>query len=155
MRYYYCKSWFRAKKIAIDVWSEEVAGLAHKKGEPYTVLVESQSAPTAFIEVTRRVIVVGHLDSRLREKLTYSFQACEDESTFLSMAVYRDFAKEDDTVVSGTSYTFSRNGSVSIEEQVLATGSVQTTNKYTDVTGNYENFPSFGHYDGLVKIERS
>lgn len=154
MEYFYCKSWFRAKKIPTEIWSSEVAKSAHLEGKPYTVLVNSEVRPTAFIEITRDAVSVGFLDDQLREKLSYAFKAVEDGRIFLSMATYRDFQDDSNTVKSGTSYIFQENGSVSIKKQTFSPGASEVADSITDVSGNYASYPAFGEYDDLLTIER-
>ncbi|MCS0614685.1 hypothetical protein NX783_18240 [Massilia kyonggiensis] len=74
---YFCKSWFRAKKRPIELWSVEKAEAAHLSRQPFTALVGSTERPYCFLDVTDMVVGVGFLDSLLRESLTYVFKKVE------------------------------------------------------------------------------
>lgn len=154
MKYFYCKSWFRAKKVATEIWSSATAEVAHSEGKLYTVLVNSETHPTAFVEVTKNTVSVGFLDERLREKLSYAFIAVGGGRIFLSMATYRDFQGDSDALGSGTSYVFQESGSVSIKRQTFSPPASQVTDSTTDVSGNYSLYPIFGRYDDLLRVER-
>lgn len=154
MQYHYCKSWFRAKKVPIQVMSADAARALHDQGQMYTVLVDSDVRPTAFIEVTPGSAMVGFLDDFLRENLSYTFKATGDGRLFLSMATYREFREESDVVASGTNYVFSEDGALSIRRQSFSPATSDITNSSTNVSGNYEHYPAFGEYDPLLKPER-
>ena len=47
----YCKSWFRAKKSATQIWDGSTAKEAHESRQPYTVLVGDSDRPRCFIEI--------------------------------------------------------------------------------------------------------
>lgn len=152
---YFCKSWFRAKKCPIENWSSEQAKTAHDQGLPYTVLVDSVEQPYCFLEVTENAVGVGFLDEKLRESLTYGFQKMESGGLFLTMATYREFINDTDRVANGTSYTFDRNGAVSIQRDIFSPEhKVETSSSVADVTGNYCAMPVFGEYDELIRVER-
>lgn len=155
MEYFYCKSWFRAKKAPTEIWTALTAKAAHDEGKPYTVLVNSLSHPTAFIELTKNAVSVGFLDGMLRETLSYAFRTVEDGRVFLSMATYREFQGDSDTVVSGISYIFQENGSVSIKKQSFFPPASELADRLADVSGNYAKYPAFGQYEDVIRVERS
>lgn len=82
---FYCKSWFRAKKKPIDLWDEKKALKKHKVGEPYTVLIGSDTNPSCFINVTQNAgwISVSFLDKELREYLLCLFNSLKNNNIFL------------------------------------------------------------------------
>lgn len=152
---YFCRKWFRAKKTATEVWSEEKAHAAHDAGEPFTVLVDSLERPFCFLEVTDRAVGVGFLDGFLRESLSYSFQEVEPGKLFLTMATYRDFEGDTDKVVSGTTYIFDRDGIVTIRREVFDPHKLETSTSNADVAANYSPTPEFGQYEDLIRVERN
>lgn len=153
---FYCKSWFRLKKQPIELWSVDVAYKKHLNGAPYTVLIGSQERPTCFIEVIRdkQMVGVGFLDSLQREYLMYQFHLFNENSLFLSMAVHREFKGDTDCVSSGTTYLFKEDGHTVIREENIDPHSLEESETVTDVSGNYDLFPEFGHYESLIRIER-
>ena len=155
MPFFYCKSWFRAKKIPRQRLDQETAFALHEAGLPYTVLVDSEGRPMAFIELTAKSVLVGFLDAQMRERLSYTFKLVETGKLFLSMATYREFSGESDAVVSGTNYVFQEDGALSIDHRTYAPPTTEVTNSSTDVSDHYEKFPEFGRYAPLLKTERS
>lgn len=150
----YCKSWFRALKEPTELWPSEKAEKAHASRQPYGVLIGDPKAPTRFLEINNDFVGVGFLDERLRENLTYQFQEVEPGKLFLSMATYREFQGDSDTVASGTTYYFSPDGSMKIERESFSPHKLETSESKADVSGNYEDYPDFGQYDRLIRSER-
>ena len=153
---YFCKSWFRAKKRPTELWSEEQARAAHNEGRPYTVLVDSVEQPYCFLEVSAKAVSVGFLDRLLRESLTYGFQQVEPGKLFLTMATYREFVGDTDTIAKGTTYIFNRDGAVSIRRESFVPGhGLETSASTADMVANYSAAPSFGEYGDFIRAERA
>lgn len=151
---YYCKSWFRAKKKPTELWSEETAEAAHRTRRPYTVLVGSVEQPYCFVDVADNVVVVGFLDSHLRESLTYAFKEVEPGTLFLSMAIYREFVDEADKVANGATYTFGQDGMAQVRHEFFQTRRVEAATSSFDPALNCVVKPAFGQYEDLVRVER-
>ncbi|WP_213076766.1 hypothetical protein, partial [Escherichia coli] len=73
---------------------------------------------------------------------------------FLSMAVYREFNDDTDLVINGTTYHFKEDGHTIIIEDDISNNTSERSETYSDVAGNYEEFPVFGKYDSLSRKER-
>lgn len=153
---YYCKSWFRMKKIAIEPIDEATAHSRHLSGEPYTALIGSYSNPSCFVEflIGKGMVGVGFLDKRCREYLTYQFQSVDADSLFLTMATHREFEGEGDSVVSGESYIFSESGELVIRREKFDPHVLEETRSSFDPSRNYEKVPGFGDYFDVTKIDR-
>lgn len=151
---YYCKSWFRAKKRATEIWSENQARAAHAQKRQYTVLVGSVDRPFCFLEIFDKVIGVTFLDDHLREIVTYAFQEVEPRLLFLSMATHREFEGDRDEVLNGTSYIFSRDGMVKVNREFFNPHRIETAVSSADMASNYSPYPEFGEYDQLIHVER-
>lgn len=159
---FYCKSWFRAKKKPIDLWSDKQARKNHEFGEPYTVLVGSNTTPTHVIDVTKNAgwVSVGFLDEELREYLLYSFKLLANDQLFLSMAVHREFALNEGegagfmNVSNGTTYLFNEDGNTVVREERFNPHLLEESETKVDISGNYEPFPAFGDYQSIIRKER-
>lgn len=154
MEFFFCKSWFRAKKCPTEIWSESRAMAAHEERRPYTVLVGSIERPYSFLEVAEKAVGVSFLDKFLRESLSYDFQEVEPGRLFLSMATYRNFDGDTDKVKDGASYIFDRNGKVLIRKESFEPHRLETSTLHADVTANYSPMPVFGSYEDLIRMER-
>ena len=154
--YFYCKSWFWAKKRPTKMWSEKQARRAHDERKTYTVLVNSFEKPYAIIDVAGNTNFVGvtFLDDFLREFLSYNFKEIKLGELFLSMAVHREFYDKSDQIKIGNSYIFNKNGDLVIRKKTFNPQSLDETNVSIDTSGNYEKYPNFGQYDNLLKMER-
>ncbi len=153
-RFFYCKSWFWAKKKPTGLLSEEQAKLLHDNKETYTILVNDIYKPFAVIEVSNDFISVNFLDDLLRNKLSYQFEEVELRKVFLSMATYREYDGEQDGVCLGTSYVFAKGGDLIIRKQIFNPSSLEESQSTIDVSGNYESYPDFGNYNDILNIER-
>lgn len=152
---FFCKSWFRAKKCPTEIWTTEQARAARKAKQHYTVLVDSIDRPYCFLDITDKAVGVGFLDIHLREYLTYGFQEVASDSLFLTVATHRQFEGDTDTVNSGTSYVFGRDGTVEIKREFFNPHRLEAANKTADVSANYCASTEFGEYDEFIKIGRS
>jgi hypothetical protein len=151
---YFCKSWFRAKKHAIEMWTEEQAKAAHDAGQPYTVLVDSKDKPFCFIEVASNVVNVGFLDEFQREHLVYAFREVDKGRLFLSMATYRQFRDSTDNLAMGETYLFKVDGNVEISRTTFEPRKREVAQNVVDVSGNYEAKPAFGEYEQVIRVDR-
>lgn len=159
---FYCKEWSVGYKELIDLYDEKKAFEKHEAGDPYTVLIGSDSSPSCFIHVTKNAgwVSVSFLDKELKEYLLYSFKIINDNALFLSMAVYREFAENEGegagilNVSRGTTYIFNEDGNTVVREEQFNPHLLEESQTVADVSGNYDLFPEFGRYDSLIKIER-
>lgn len=153
---YYCKSWFRMKKIAIELMDEATAHSRHLSGESYTAFIGSDTNPSCFVEflISKGMVGVGFLDNRCREYLTYQFQSVGADSLFLTMATHREFEGEGDRVVSGASYIFSEAGELVIRREKFEPHVLEEARSSFDPSKNYEKIPVFGDYSSVTKIDR-
>lgn len=153
-KYFYCKSWFWAKKRPTNMLDEDQARQAHERRETYTVLVNDAERPYAVVEVANDFVGVGFLDDMLRNNLSYQFEEIEPGKLFLGMATSREFDGDLGQVTLGTSYIFSQDGGLNIRKQFFNPHNLEEAKSSTDVSGNYESYPKFGEYAHLLKVER-
>jgi len=150
----YCRAWFRAKKVALEPRSREEASTAHERRLPYVAIVGEHERPRAFVEMNADYVGVGFLDDRRREYLSYQFQELEPGKLFLTMATHREFDGDRDAVREATTYYFKPSGNV-VVEKVDRSGRAQSrSSAQRDVANNWEVYPVFGAYDGVIRVER-
>lgn len=155
MEIFYCKSWFRAKKIPTEIYSSDKAEKYHRAGKTYTALIGSPASPECFLDISSTVIGVGFLDARLRESTLYAFQVQECGRLFLSMAVWREFEGDTDKVVSGSTYLFKVNGNLEIRRESFSpVYEAETASSIVDVTNNWDDYPGFANFEALTRRER-
>ncbi|MFS2175351.1 hypothetical protein ACCC98_05265 [Rhizobium pisi] len=155
MKLFFCKSWFRAEKCATEVWTEEKARACHTNGTLYTVLVGSVEHPTCFLEVKNDFVGVSFLDDHLREFVEYVFAESSPEMLFLQRATHREYVGGTDKIDDGSTYYFKEDGGLVISRQVFNPHRGEKTTGTADVATNYSRKPEFGHYEDLIRLERS
>lgn len=159
---FYCKKWSTGYNEPIELLTEDAAYKLHACGDEYTALIGSDTKPSCFIHVIKNKgwVSASFLDNVLKEYLLYSFKLLDDDRLFLSMAVHREFAKSGErgagilNVSSGTTYLFKEDGRTVIREENIEPYSLNESETVIDVSGNYDDFPEFGHYESLIRIER-
>lgn len=152
---FFCKSWFAAKRMPTEIWTEAQAREAHQNGQRYSVLLDSIERPFCVIDVTGDFIAVNFLDEQLRSALTYHFEAVSSGKLFLTMAVHRQFEGDADKVLSGTTYIFAEDGTVQMRREFFVpTHKLDTAKSQADVSGHYVPAPQFGEYDEFIRVER-
>lgn len=153
MEYFYCRTWFRAKKQPIDLLSREEAETLHSARKQYTVLLKSAEKPDAFIEINNDFVGVSFLNEDLSEYLTYQFQEKAKNKLFLSMATHREF-NDNGKIVKGTTYYFKENGIVKLEKEDFLKEHLDEASSQYDSKKNWEDYPVFGDYSNLCVKER-
>lgn len=154
MEIHYAKSWFRADKVVTDPWAVKKAKVAYDRRKLHTVIAGPMEKPRAFIEFNMGYVGVGFLDQLLREYLSYSFEEVQPRRLFLTMATYREFCGESDQVKKGTTYFFKQNGDVVVVDEEFPNGAKKRHETKSDVSDNWEDYPAFGNYESLLRIER-
>ncbi len=153
---YYCKSWFRMKKVALGLMDEALAHSRHLSGEPYTALIGSESAPSCFVELSmdKGMVGVGFLDKNCREYLTYQFQVIDADNLFLTMATHREFEADGDEIIGGESYIFNERGDLVIRREKFNPHELEEARSSFEPSRNYEKIPKFGFYSNVIKADR-
>ncbi len=150
-------SWFRAKKkLGGKKWSEETAQQLHENREHYGIVIGDTDDPECFIEINDSFVLVGFLDDLKREYLNYEFDEIEPNKIFLKEAQYWEYDGDTDEKILSTRYRFSPSGKLVIEKTDIRTNDVEISEakEPVDVSSHYEDYPAFGHYEDITKIER-
>ncbi|WP_067436681.1 lytic transglycosylase [Duffyella gerundensis] len=153
---FYCKSWFRMKKVAIELMDQSLAHSRHLSGESYTALIGSDSMPSCFVEffIDKGMVGVGFLDKKCREYLTYQFLVTDADNLFLTMATHREFDGDKDEVIGGEFYIFNEEGGLFIRREKFNPYKIEETKSSFEPFRNYEKIPKFGCYSNVIKADR-
>jgi hypothetical protein len=154
MQVYYCRGWFRAKKILSEALTEEEAQRAHNTRVLHTALIGDQHRPECFVEVTGDSLGVGFLDRLIREHVSYNFVEALPGRLFLSMAVRRRYVADTDVVERGASFVFKEDGTVIVHRERFIAHVLERADITVDVTHNWEAYPQFGSYSSLIQRTR-
>ncbi len=156
----YCIQWSRGSNRPIKMSTEDQARLAHERHELYTALIGDPQRPSCFLEFTpTRSVAVEFLDGALRTFFDYSFQQRRPGEVFVSMSRRLHFPNEVEATDRGYVFYFNPAGKVIIvryEAHATGVGSkvVDRHEQEIDVSRNWEPFPEFGHYQGLMTLDR-
>lgn len=70
-------------------------------------------------------------------------------------ALLREFDKEADNILRAKTLTFKQNGQMLIEERSLSTGAGKECEAEVSVAEHWEDYPRFGEYLGICRLERT
>ncbi len=156
----YCTQWSRGRKRFHQPMTEAQARETHQKGKLYTAVLGDPQRPDCFLEFSAyRSVAVEFLDALQRTYLNYSFQELEarPNELFLSMACIRELSEHSDGSIRGPVCFFKPDGQLVIhhteynpatrKDRIVAEEELRT-----DVSGHWEPYPEFGHYEGLSRI---
>ncbi|TAU34913.1 hypothetical protein ELI43_37440 [Rhizobium leguminosarum] len=155
MKLSFCKAWSHQYKSPIEIWTEEKARECHEKGALYTAVIGAIDRPTCALEIKKDFVAVTFFDDRLRNYVVYVFSESSPEMLFLERATHREYVGDTDQIDNGSTYFFKQDGSLVISRQFFNPHRQERTTGTADVTGNYSRKPDFGHYEDLIRLERS
>jgi hypothetical protein len=149
---------FKKGKIS----TEEVARKNHEDGLHYEVVILNDlNNPEFHLQIVHENKHVGvlFLDDAGREYLTYHFEEISPKKKlFLGEIWYREFSNDETKDMDfRIHFVFDREGNVNyrkyddIEKKTVD----YESNQPFDVTDLYEDYPEFGKYESLIRLERN
>lgn len=152
----YCHGWSRRRKFANQPYSEFQAKELFENRKPFGLLFEKNNLPFCFINFNNKFVYVGFLDDLKREYLGYEFYEEAPQKIFLKEVQFWEYDGNTDEKVKSTRYRFTPDGELGIEEKNVKTKEVfrEYAQEKIDSTVLWEDYPEFGHYDNIIKIER-
>lgn len=151
--------WFQHGKQVVGIQPIKKLQNLHGK-KPYSIVVgENKEHPFCFLEVGVTRILVGFIDENKREYLSYDWIRESNGKLFLNTGAYFEYGVNkhgDDEISVLTEYVFTVEGQLKIITSDNRTNQreVLTAKNKVDVSGLWEDYPEFGCYDNLIKIER-
>ena len=155
---------FKEKFLKGEIDLEGVAEGNHEKGYLYDFVMYETSDddyPSVYASIYRqnKHIGVSFIDPAGREYLSYSFSLSKklDDKFFLREIWFREYSGEDsDHMRARTHYVFDEEGNVSTRVyDMLRKKTLDYEGKEPiDPSGLYEDYPEFGQYEGITKLER-
>lgn len=157
----YNKTKFSRKKNKDEQLLLETVKYAHDNQLLYFATIFVNEKPYCYLEINKGFYRVSFLDDLLRTYMSYDFYGSDYEKVygdklFLGKIIFWEFKGDAEEMVKITDYIFKPDGSFHIIEQNLITNEQidsEAKNKI-DVTSNWEDYPSFGNYENLIKKER-
>jgi hypothetical protein len=159
VRTVYCYDWNRQLQQPRDVYTEDEARARHDAGQLYSQLTFDDN------DVLRRKVRlrleaqsarVDHRDERGRTTLSYGFYGIEDGRIFLNEVFISAYADDGAKAFATTSYRFSRDGTLVINEGLPGQGTPARNRrtKLKDLSILWEPVPAFGDYESIARVER-
>lgn len=140
---------------------EEIVQSNHTNGLFYCVTAYDNEELYCFIEICHenQYIGVDFFDSSLRVYMNYCFEEVESmKKIFLREVWYHSFSNEStEDEDYRLHFVFDFEGNVSYRKYDDVNGKITDfeSKQPLDATNLYEDYPEFGHYDGIMKLERN
>lgn len=145
-----------------DITGEEVAYRNHEVGLMYYVtIVDDDNTPycTLSIDHENKFVGVYFLDNVGREYLTYHFCEVEPMKKLFLEEVWYTFYPNSEAKDGNyrLHFVFDQEGNAAYRKYDDLDHKIYDyeTKEPLDVSGLYEEYPKFGHYDGLIRLERN
>ena len=145
-----------------EITGEEVANKNHGDGLMYCVIVlEDDGTPFCALDIVHEneFIGVNFLDNVGREYLTYHFCEVDPMKRLFLEEVWYTFYPNSEAKDGNyrLHFVFDQDGNAAYRkyDDLEHKTYDYETKEPLDVTGLYEDYPKFGHYDGLIRLERN
>jgi hypothetical protein len=144
-----------------NITLQEIAYKNHVAGLHYEVVILEDEKPVYYIVFVHKNKFVGvsFLDNSGREYLTYHFDEIDtNKKLFLSEVWYREFLDDETRNMDYyLHFVFDREGNVAYRkyDEIAKKTIDYESNQPFDVSGLYEDYPEFGKYENLIKMERN
>ncbi|MDR0604547.1 MAG: hypothetical protein LBG80_09625 [Bacteroidales bacterium] len=144
-----------------NITLEEIAYKNHVAGLHYEVIILEDEKPAYYIVFVHKNKFVGvsFLDNSGREYLTYHFDEVEAcKKLFLEEIWYNEYLDDEtENMDYYLHFVFDREGNAAYrkyDEIAKKTIDYESSQPF-DVSGLYEDYPEFGKYENLIKLERN
>lgn len=148
----YCSKWSLFKKQPIEIFETEVALKYHNTGKRYSVLIYKDDNLINVIELDKDGAIVRFLDEDMNIFLLYGFRKKENSKLFLNTAYH--YTYKNGIEVEQTLFNFKDTGELFMEKRNNKSGNVEEREAVVDISYNWEEFPQFGDYFRLIRVER-
>lgn len=151
----YSVHWRRLSQEPNIPISADEAERRHNTGEQYVAFIKRNGVPYCFVETRKNVYNVEFFDDLMRSYVVYNFiDRAGRNCLFMCRAEHRVFSEDTPRTVKQTIYNFLEDGKLLIQERDYGEGGEMTSEAKVNVAGNWEVYPKFGQYGGLIEIER-
>ncbi|MCL2399163.1 MAG: hypothetical protein FWC91_05375 [Defluviitaleaceae bacterium] len=154
MKIIYCDKWSNTRRKPWNIIDTSQAHKNHINKTPYTVLIQENDKIKVIVEFTKFYVSVNFLNEFLNSYLRYTFHLIDNDFLFLKVAYYYYYDEENHDMLEGTVFSFSENGYVTMVKRDYKTGEIEERELQNDVSANWEEYPGFGKYENLLKVER-
>jgi hypothetical protein len=146
----FCTNWDKQKREVKGEISEDEAKKKHDMREKYYVVIREDDILKNVILFTGRDVIVYFYESELF--LIYGFKIME-ERLFLK-TVYH-YTYKDNELSEVVLFNFFEDGNLYMRKSKCIHNSHEEKKYIVDVSANWEKYPEFGCYSGILKQERN
>lgn len=159
------KTKFSRKKRKDEQLLLEAAKYAHDNQLLYFVTISDDENPSCYLEINKAFYRVNFFDEYNRIYMAYTFLGKDDVAEwrknydnrlFLETIMFWEFEGNTENMIKITDHIFKPNGTFVMVERDLINNEQITSEAEDkiDVTANWEDYPEFGKYDSITRIER-
>ena len=145
-----------------EITGEEVARKNHNNGLMYCVtILDDDGVPYCALDIVHENEFIGidFLDNNGRIYLSYHFREVEPMKMLFFREVWYTFYPNSEAKDGNyrLHFVFDQDGNAAYRkyDDLEHKTYDYETKEPLDVTGLYEDYPKFGHYDGLIRLERN
>lgn len=151
MKIVYCTEWSLFKKQPHNILSEQDAKEKFIREGTYVAVLYENDNVKNVIEIDEMSLTVRFYNDKLENYLLYGFVKKNDK-LFLNMAYHYTYLN--DKKVEHILFNFKENGEMFTEKKDYISGDVEERKGIVDVSCNWDTFPEFGDYLGIIRVER-
>ena len=151
MKTIYCKRWSLFRKQPHGIISKSEAKDKHINGESYVAVIYEAEKIKHVIEIDEASLTVRFYNENQENYLLYGFVKKGDK-LFLNAAYH--YLYDNGEKIEMTLFNFKETGELFMERSNNASEEVEQRDAIVDVVCNWEVFPQFGEYQGVIKVER-
>lgn len=148
--------WARSTHSPNRPISDSEAEGRHNAREQYVALVQHGERRYCFLEICDNVCNVEFFDAQQRNYLLYCFIEREQKGRFfLCRTQHSVYDGDSCRLLEASTFYFQEDGRLLIEDRNYVEKTVSESESVIDVSANWEPYPEFGKYEGLMAIERT
>lgn len=150
----YFEKWVGSQKTGIKPLSEAQAAARHERKQPYVAVALDEEGKQCVVQLNSSGAYVLFLDEMQRGYLSYQFDNHSSGKLFLSISIFREYADASGDPVKVTTFKFRPDGAMEIYVSDRQTSEEQEKTGTADASPNWEEYPAFGQYSGLCRVNR-
>lgn len=147
----YCMEWALFKKQPHNILSEHEAKERFINEGTYVAVLYENNNVKYVIEIDEVSLTVRFYNDNLENYLIYGFVK-KNNKLFMNMACHYTYLNN--KKIEHIIFNFNENGEMFTEKRDYVSGVVEEKEAIVDISCNWEDFPEFGYYYDVIRVER-
>lgn len=147
----YCTEWSLFKKQPHNILNEQDAKSKFVSEGIYVAVIYENEKVKNVIEIDEMSLTVRFYNDNQENYLLYGFVKKNDK-LFLNTAYHYTYFNN--KKIEHILFNFKENGEMFVEKKDYISGELEEREAVVDVSCNWEPFPKFGEYAGVIKVDR-